>query len=609
MVAEDDEDNLVSQITTLLPNSARLAGDNLAEFMYGMILGETPAQRWADSPIDLTVTPKHIIVNDDYRHTFHMSDWPRTVNPYFLTNIMGTGVPMDISLFVNPMDRAEASRKLSWQKARMESTRMANVRQGAQDDPEIIVAIEDIDRLRDQVERGNEKLFHTSMIISVHAKTQSAVADFSRQIEGQITSALGRVDSLSFRQHLALQSVMPLNHDLVGNTSIVDTTSIALLFPFSPPDMDLRTGTLIAFDTRSQSLVTYDQYDGTFLNMNTIVLAQSGAGKSFFTKLMILRNVERGVVCYIIDPEGEYVSMTHAAGGRVLAPGIENQGMNPFVIETDDASELYYRIGSLTRLIQVMVGQRLGATQRGLLDKALTRYYDTRRAGTHVTVAKQGFLDFYQYLQTLNADRSYTDIILMLEPFVSGSMRFLLADDTDDLLVNEKPITTFDLSHMDPDQRPAAAMVCIETVWTMAVRHPKRRMLTVDEVWTILQYEEGAASLCSTAKRARKHELGLLSITQDVQDLLTSGDDEVGGRALYQNAQLKVLLKQDPAAVEAVMSATTIPPNMAMQLPTFPRGQGLLVGPSGAYPILVQATAEEADIIEWDALAVARGAL
>ena len=596
----EHEDNVVSQIASLLPGASRLDGLDLVEFVYGMVVGETPAQRWEGAPLDAAVSPKYITVNGHYRQTFQMSNWPRTITPHFLANIMSTGVPMDISLFVNPIDRAEASRKLTWQKARMESTRLANFRRGAQDDPETLVAIEDIDRLRDQIERGNEKLFNTTLVISVHAGSRSAVSDYYRQIEGQITAALGAVDSLSFRQHIALQAVMPINLNLIGNASIVDTTTIALFFPFTPPDMDLRAGTLIAFDTRSQSLVTYDQYDGTFLNMNTIVLAQSGAGKSYFTKLMALRNLMRGVVCYIIDPEGEYVSMTQAAGGRVLTPGVENQGMNPFVIDTADRSDLYHRIGSLTRLIQVMIGQRLNAMQRGLLDRALTQYYDTRRSGTHSTVAKQGFLDFYQYLRGLDADRSFTDIILMLEPFVNGSMKYLLADESDDLLAHELPVTTFDLSLMDPDQRPAAAMVCIETVWNMAVRSPKPRMLIVDEVWTILQYEEGAAYLFSTAKRARKHQLGLLSITQDVQDLLSSGDDEVGGRALFQNAQLKILLKQDPAAVDAVMEATTLSPEMAMRLPSFPRGQGLLIGPTGTYPILVQATEAEADIIQWE---------
>ena len=71
--------------------------------------------------------------------------------------------------------------------------------------------------------------------------------------------------------------------------------------------------------------------------------------------------------------------------------------------------------------------------------------------------------------------------------------------------------------------RPAAAMVCTETVWAAAARDPRPRLLVVDEVWSIMQHPEGAAFMVSMAKRARKHRLGLQFITQDVQDLL--GED------------------------------------------------------------------------------------
>ena len=219
-------------------------------------------------------------------------------------------------------------------------------------------------------------------------------------------------------------------------------SSIARLFPFSPPDLDTRSGTLYGIDMRACSPVVYDPWDGTHLNANTAVLARSGSGKSFATKLGLLRGLTRGVTAYVIDPEGEYADMAHAAGGRVLSPGVPGEGMNPFVIDKGDSEELLQRIGSLRRFIEVMVGESLGAERRASLDHALAGYYAQPRERT-------GFRDFYQYLQEDEAGDA--GLARLLRPFATGSLRHLLSDEGDDLLSNEALVTVFDLHLLEPE--------------------------------------------------------------------------------------------------------------------------------------------------------------
>ena len=167
-------------------------------------------------------------------------------------------------------------------------------------------------------------------------------------------------------------------------------------------------------------------------------------------------------------------------------------------------------MGGLRRLIEVMVGERFSPEQRATLDEALTAYYTTHRAVT-------GFQDFFIFLEA----QGYKGMASLLRPFATGSLRHLLTDQGADLLGTELPITVFNLRLLEPELRPAATLVCAEAVWSMASRDPKPRVLVVDEVWSIMQHPEGASSLVSLAKRARKHHLGLISITQDVQDFLS----------------------------------------------------------------------------------------
>ena len=259
-----------------------------------------------------------------------------------------------------------------------------------------------------------------------------------------------------------------------------------------------------------------------------------------------------------------------------------------------DSEELLQRIGSLRRLIEVMVGERLSAERRASLDHALAGYYAQPRERT-------GFRDFYTFLQEDEAGDP--DLARLLRPFATGSLRHLLSDEGDDLLGNEALVTVFDLRLLEPELRPAAAMVSTETVWAAAAQDPKPRLLVVDEVWSIMQHPEGAVFLVSVAKRARKHRLGLQFITQDVQDLLSEDTSRAitghSGRALLQNAAFKLLLQQDAAAVSAVGDAFDLPEDLQRWLLSCPRGDGLLLTKGNRIPIRVEATPEETAVIEW----------
>ena len=488
----------------------------------------------------------------------------------------------------------QAARTLEWQKVRFESAQSLSFKRGRTMSPEAEIALEDITRLRDEVQRGRERLFHASLSVTLHAKDEAALKEMTQRAKAHFAATLGKLDNLAFRQREGLLSTLPLGLNAVAEWRSLDTSSIARLFPFSPPDLDTRSGTLYGIDMRACSPVVYDPWDGTHLNANTAVLARSGSGKSFATKLGVLRGITRGITAYVIDPEGEYADMARAAGGRVLSPGVPGEGMNPFVIDKGDSEEMLQRIGSLRRLIEVMVGESLGAERRASLDHALAGYYAKPRERT-------GFRDFYSYLQEDEAGDP--SLARLLRPFATGSLRHLLSDEGDDLLGTEALVTVFDLRLLEPELRPAAAMVCTETVWAAAAQDPKPRLLVVDEVWSIMQHPEGAAFMVSMAKRARKHRLGLQFITQDVQDLLSEDSSRTitghSGRALLQNAAFKLLLQQDAAAISTVGDAFDLPEDLQRWLLSCPRGDGLLLARGNRFPVRIEATPEETAVIEW----------
>ena len=568
-----------------------LKGRQLRMFFVSAALGGSPAEFDEDATVEVEVNRREMRVGGHVTRSLHLGKWPRSLAPGFLQSLMAAGAPMDLSVHLGPIPTEQAARTLEWQKVRFESAQSLSFKRGRTMSPEAEIALEDVTRLRDEVQRGRERLFHASLSVTLHARDEASLKEMTQRAKAHFAATLGKLDDLAFRQREGLLSTLPLALNAVAVWRTLDTSSIARLFPFSPPDLDTRSGTLYGIDMRACAAVVYDPWDGTHLNANTAVLARSGSGKSFATKLGMLRGLCRGVTAYVIDPEGEYADMARAAGGRVLSPGVPGQGMNPFVIERGDSEELLQRIGSLRRLIEVMVGESLGAERRASLDHALAGYYAQPRERT-------GFRTFYAFLE-----QEAGDLARLLRPFATGSLRNLLSDEGDDLLSNEALITVFDLRLLEPELRPAAAMVCTETVWAAAAQDPKPRLLVVDEVWSIMQHPEGAAFMVSMAKRARKHRLGLQFITQDVQDLLSEDTSRAitghSGRALLQNAAFKLLLQQDAAAISTVGDAFDLPEDLQRWLLSCPRGDGLLLAKGHRFPVRIEATPEETAVIEW----------
>ncbi len=568
-----------------------LNGRGLRMLFVSATLGGTPTEFDGNREVEVHVNRREVRVGDRLVRSLHLGKWPRSLAPGFLQGLMAAGAPMDLSIHLGPIPAEQAARTLEWQKVRFESAQSLSFKRGRTMSPEAEIALEDVTRLRDEVQRGRERLFHSSLSVTLHAKDEDSLKEMTQRAKGHFAATLGKLDNLAFRQREGILSTLPLGLNAVAEWRTLDTSSLARLFPFSPPDLDTRRGILYGIDMRACSPVVYDPWDGTHLNANTAVLARSGSGKSFATKLGVLRGLTRGVTAYVIDPEGEYADMARAAGGRVLSPGVPGQGMNPFVIDRGDDEELLQRIGSLRRLIEVMVGESLGAERRASLDHALAGYYSQHRERT-------GFRDFYEYLQSESPDIAH-----LLRPFATGSLRNLLSDEGDDLLGSEALVTVFDLRLLEPELRPAAAMVCTETVWAAAAQNPKPRLLVVDEVWSIMQHPEGAAFMVSMAKRARKHRLGLQFITQDVQDLLSEDSSRTitghSGRALLQNAAFKLLLQQDAAAISTVGDAFDLPEDLQRWLLSCPRGDGLLLAKGHRFPVRIEATPEETAVIEW----------
>ena len=282
----DDMASLLSRVGLFVQP---LSGRTLGMFMLACTLGGSPRDLHEDKPVEVEINRRELRIGGGLTRSLHLGRWPRTLAPGFLQALMNSGIPMDLSVHLAPISAEQAARTLEWQKVRFESARSLSFRKGRSLSPEAEIALEDVTRLRDEVQRGRERLFHSSLSLTLHANDHKSLKEITQTTRAHFAATLGKLDALPFRQREGLLSTLPLNLNAVALWRTMDTSSLARLFPFSPPDMDTRSGTLYGLDLRARSPIVYDPWDGTHLNANTAVLASSGSGKSFATKLGVLR--------------------------------------------------------------------------------------------------------------------------------------------------------------------------------------------------------------------------------------------------------------------------------------------------------------------------------
>ena len=584
--------------------SARLLHDDLGVLLQGCISGMGYGH--VQDLYQARESSRDIELNQRYMAVYDVHKWPRRINLMFLEQLLRTGEEMDLSLWIWPVSHRESHTRLQMQRSRFEGARITAEQKGKLVPPDVELAISDVTRISDEVERGVSRLFRRTLTIAVYGRDRQQLKEIGEVLSGHFRATLAGVRLLKFRQGAGFAAMMPSLKKGLGQMDLTDSGTMVRMFPFGPPDLDDRQGTLLAMDLRSRSPVIYDPFDPKAMNGHMCVMARSGAGKSFFTKLRVLREALRGIPVYLIDPEGEYGVIAEELGGRVLVPGAPGYGLNPFIVGYTDEGDLTNRIASLGSLVAVMLEGQVDVRLKAVIDRCLTGFYamELKRLGPGELLGLGGMASFYEYLESSDArEKDGPELARLLSPFATGSSRFLMQDSDRDLLGSEAPVTTFNLRNLSGSMKPVATSVCTEVVWSLAVTKPRPRLLVVDECWTVLATPSGAEALITVVKRARKYKLGLMTITQDVQDFLGehTGQGAIlghAGRSLLQNSATKLAFSQDPAALPQVVEALALSEDVGHFLSGALRGQGVLVGESGSvFPVEVVATKMEQDLV------------
>jgi conjugal transfer ATP-binding protein TraC len=563
------------------------------------------------------IAPSSIELNSSYfrlgtrlARTFYVYGYPRQLYTGWMSSLVNLDEVMDISIFIYPVESQVVLDNLRKKVTQLEAGIQIDAEKGRVRDPQKQAAILDAEEMRDKLQVGEERFFRFGFYFTAYAGSMEELEFISHKVESLLGQQLVYSKPASSQQEQGLNSTVPQFTDQLQIRRNMSTGAISTSFPFTSADLSQDNGILYGINMHNSGLVIFDRF--SLENGNSVVFAKSGAGKSFTVKLEALRSMMMGTEIFIVDPENEYERMCDAVAGAYVRLSLNSATrINPFdlprVVDTEEADNaLRSNLITLHGLLRLMMGgaqaQMMGTAQMVVpaltpveesdLDAALIETY--AKAGitndplTH-TGLPPTIADLYDVL--LHMGGTGPQLAQRLRKYTTGTFAGIFSQQSNIDINN--PLVVFNIRDLEDELRPVAMYIVLNYIWNKTKTDRKKRILIVDEAWQLMKYEDSANFLFSLAKRARKYNLGITTITQDVEDFMGSRM----GRAVVANASMQFLLKQSPSAVDVLADVFKLTTEEKKRLSQFPVGQGLFFAGQNHVHIQVVASPTETGLI------------
>lgn len=560
------------------------------------------------APASLEFKSNYFTMGTRYCRTMYAYGYPRTIYTGWLSSVINLDEILDISMFIYPVDSQVVMNNLQRKVTQLEASMEVNAERGKVRDPGLEAAYQDAEELRDKLQIGAEKFFRFGLYFTISAKSEDELTFVTHKLETLLGQQMVLTKSASAQQEQGLNSTIPQFTDELQIRRNMDTGALSTTFPFTSADLTQDNGILYGINLHNNGLIIFDRF--SLENYNMIVFAKSGSGKSFTVKLESLRSMMMGADILIIDPENEYQKLCEAVGGSYIRLSLgSDTRINPFdlprIVDSDDVGEgeevdsLRANLITLHGLLRQMLGSGqvasdgtivnvLTPSEEADLDQALIDTY--ARVGITSDPLTQNttppvMADLYDTLSHMGG--SGPSLAQRLRKYTTGTFAGIFSQQSNVAIDNH--MVVFNIRDLEEELRPVAMYIVLNHIWSKVRTDQRKRILVVDEAWQLMKYPDSANFMFSIAKRARKYNLGMTTITQDVEDFISTPM----GRAIVANSSIQLLLKQSPSAIDVLGQVFKLTEEELKRLANFSVGQGLFF--AGQNHVMIQIIASETE--------------
>jgi len=549
------------------------------------------------APSALKVSPKSLNLGDKITRTYFVISYPRFLTDNWFTPIINLDKIFDISIHIHNIDTEDILKKFQKKVAEVQSQINVREAKGLVRDPVLDTAYQDLETLRDSLQQAQQKMFEVGLYITVYADNEKELGKVENEIKSMLESKLVYIKPALFQQDVGFKSTIPTGSDFLAIHQKLNSEPLSSLFPFVSFDLSSDKGILYGINRHNSSLIIFDRF--SLENYNSVVFAKSGSGKSYATKLEILRTLMFDADVIVIDPEREYEYLAEAIGGRYFNISLSSEHhINPFDLPMptgDETPEDVLRSNTihLVGLFRIMLGG-LTPEEDSLVDRAITETYamkDITPESDFANIEPPLLSDFAMVLAGIEGGDS---VMTRLMKFTQGTWKNFLNQPTN-VDINRRFIV-FSVRDMEDDLKPVAMYIVTHFIWNAIRKKLKKRLLIVDEAWWMMKSEDTASFLYSIAKRGRKYFLGLSTITQDVNDFINSPY----GLPIVTNSSMQLLLKQSTSSADALQKVFNLTDEEKYLLLESEVGEGIFFAGMKHVAIKIIASYTEDQIITSD---------
>lgn len=523
----------------------------------------------------------HLVIDGRYVRVLFISGYPFVASSGWLNNLINFNHNADISYHIASVDATVALPKLHRKITELESTKRAMMRVGKIIGPEITDPLDSATTLRDKIMRGQEKLFQVSIYVTLTADSLTELDKTTKLLETVLSARLFYMKTARYQQIDALQSILPRAQDLLNQKRNLDSSSAALTFPFMSSELVQESGILYGVNKSNNSLVILDRF--SLNNANSIIFAQSGSGKSYATKVEILRQLMQDTKVIVIDPEREYKRLSESVGGTYIKLSARSkEKINPFDLATThhNRKDLSEHAQDLIEVLSLMV-DGLSPREKAAVDKAILAIYKALKKQMPLLE------DLYEQLKS----QGQTKLCDRLEKYITGSLAQVFNSQTNIKLNNR--LVVFDIKDLPESLRQIMMMIISNFVANQVKARPEKRLLVIDEGWLLLQHEESARFVSGLVRRARKYYLGVSIISQQANDFLQNDY----GRAIASQSSLRILMRQDTTTIKKVVTEFHLSEYEENFLLTCDKGEALIIADQHHVAVKIVASDKEHPLI------------
>ena len=566
--------------------------------------------------------PKYIEIDNLFFSGLIVVNYYREQNDILLKTLLDTNINMNISIFYEKQDQYKTIKDLTYHIGNV-GVDINDKNRNREDIDIAIYTYNDAKYIRKEMQVNNEDLYFLYIYVNVFAGNLKDLNFYLNNIEGLMQSKGMQTRRANFREEQVFRSCLPMaeNDVDIKNSARrnVLTSGLISTYPFITSSIFDEEGIFIGKNIYNNSLIFVDRYNTEkYRNANMCIFGTSGAGKSFYTKLLILRYRLIGIEQYVIDPEREYVNLAKELNGTEIKIGpSSNTFVNVFDIREESLEDgekgyLATKIAKLIGFFNLIFGE-LDEEEKAILEDKIIELYNSKNInfdeGSLFIENKNNIISkkfkssfdmpiLEEFYDILKNDEKTKKFSIKLIPFIKGSLNFF--NNYTNIELNNKLIIA-DVYELGEENLKYGMYLFTELFWDkIKINRKNKKAIYLDEIWSLIgvtSNKEVASFIYKIFKTIRKYGGSGVAITQDISDLF-SLENGIYGKSILSNSSIKSFFLLEEDNIKILAENVNLSEKEKIEIKSLKRGESLMFIGDSHILAKIECSEKEKKIIE-----------